>query len=149
MYQFLKVLSDWLIAQNVIPPVATSEDEEQENKTFWQNMPDDTGGIGNCYLLKEYDSKGDSLKNKEMLLHAVQIIVRNVSHTQAMIKSEIIYKFLHNRPEDIEDIEWLDEEGKKHNGYFIIRCDNGPAKLKEDAQGRFQYSVSFYVTTNI
>lgn len=149
MYQFLQVLSDWLIAQNVIPPVATSDDEDQENKTFWQNMPDDTGGVGNCYLLKQYDTSGDSYKNKEALMYAMQIVVRNISHTQAMVKSEVVYKCLHNRPDYIEDVTWVDDEEITHTGYFIVKCDNAPVKLTEDSQGRFQYSISFYVTTNI
>lgn len=137
-----------LAEQCLIGSAANLNDIIQEDKTFWQNFPDENSNVGNCYLLKEYNCKGDSFKNKDALVRNIQIIVRNYSQSIAIERSTNIYKFLHNRPELIEDLVWDDEQGQ-HIGYIIIKCDNGPIKLEEDKQGRYRYSVSCSVTTNI
>ena len=148
MYTFLKVFTNMLASHGIIPPEADNETADQENRTFWQNFPDEASNVGNCYLVKEYNSMGDSFKNKETIVRNIQLVVRNYSQIAAIEASTTIYTFLHNRPEIIEDLTWEDEKGT-HTGYVIIKCNNGPQKLEEDKQGRYRYSVSCAITTNI
>ena len=61
MYTFLKVFTNMLASHGIIPPEADNETADQENRTFWQNFPDEASNVGNCYLMKEYNSMGDRI----------------------------------------------------------------------------------------
>lgn len=151
MQTFFTVLSDWLVSQEIIPKVAQPTDESQEDKTFWQIFPEDDNQVDNCVLLAQYNSLGDSYRTPGALLYAMQIVVRNRNHSQAMQQAEIIADKLRLRSTEdpFIDVSYWIKELIEISGYFLLRCDNGPTRLNEDAQGRFLYSVSFYVTTNI
>ena len=152
MQLLFKVLSEWLVTQKVIPEVASSEDESQENKTFWQIFPEDDNHVDNCVLLRQYYSDGDSYAVPGALMYGLQLVFRNRNHAKAMEQADNASNILRIISSDTPIIDILYDDnllGLEHSGYFILRCDNGPIKLDEDAQGRFLYSVSFYVTTNI
>ena len=151
MQTYFKVLSQWLISQKIIPAVATSDDASQEDKTFWQIFPEDDNKVNNCVVLLQYDNQGDAYVAPGSIMHAMQLIFRNQSHMIAMTQATNAARTLQmlSKGEPIIDITYEDDEGVTQQGFFILRCDNDPTKLNEDAQGRFLYSVSFYITTNI
>ena len=151
MQTFLTVLSNWLVSQEIIPEVAQPTDESQEDKTFWQEFPEDDNQVNNCVLLAQYNNMGDSYRTPGALLYAMQIVIRNQNHTIALHQATVVADKLRNisTEDPFIDVLYQTEELVEKSGYFILRCDNGPTKLSEDAQGRFLYSVSFYITTNI
>lgn len=152
MQLFYKVLSEWLISQKVMPELASVEDDSQEDKTFWQIFPEDDNKVNNCVLLTQYNNQGDSYRVPGALLYAMQLIFRNQNHQKALIEASWAARRLHllSTGDPIIDVNYDDNLlGLQHQGFMILRCDNDPVKLNEDAQGRFLYSVSFYITTNI
>lgn len=138
MLEFLQQFVLWLSNQEIIPREVNDHDvgEERENKTYLMNLPEDAS---NVVCVRQYNMKLASLVNKEACVRYIQIIVRNQVHSKAIMLSEQIYQFLKMRPELIEDIT--------PNLWVIIDCTNGPVKLDEDKQGRYQYSLSVPITT--
>ena len=77
MQTYFKVLSQWLISQKIIPAVATSDDDSQEDKTFWQIFPEDDNKVNNCVVLLQYDNQGDAYTTPGAIVYAMQLIFRN------------------------------------------------------------------------
>lgn len=138
MLEFLKAFVKWLNSQDIIPAEVKDTDvgEDRDNKTYLMNLPED---VPNVFCVRQYNMRLAPLVAKEACVRYVQIIVRNEKHQQAILDSEKIFQFLKVRPEFIEDMD--------DDYWVIIDCTNGPAKMDEDSQGRYLYSLSFSITT--
>lgn len=148
MLDFLKAFVAWLASQNIIPPEKSESDLTGEDKTYLMNFPDDRDGINNCFVIKQYNQMGNILANQDTKIRYVQILVRNISHMQTIISADKVFNFLSKRPEAFEELPYIEEEVAK-NAYMLICAERGSIKLEEDAQGRFRYSISFSITTNL
>lgn len=138
MLDFLKAFITWLNLEGIIPKEVKETDigEDRNNKTYLMNLPED---VPNVICVRQYNMRLSSLIAKDACVRYIQIIVRNENHEKAILDSEKIFQFLKVRPNFIEDID--------DKYWVIIDCTNGPAKLDEDSQGRYLYSLSFPVTT--
>lgn len=138
MLEFLKVFALWLNSNGIIPREVIDTDlgDDRNNKTYLMNLPEDAP---NVYCIRQYNMRLAPLVAKDACVRYIQIIVRNMRHDKAMQEIEKIFQFLKDRPDFIEDIS--------PEYWVIIDCTNGPAKLSEDSQGRYLYSLSFPITT--
>lgn len=138
MLEFLHAFVAWLCAQDIIPQEVTETDlgDDRNDKTHLMNLPEDAP---NVFCVRQYNMRLSSLVAKDACVRYIQIIVRNQKHQQAIESIEKVFQFLKSRPEVIEDMD--------ENYWVIIDCNNGPAKMDEDSQGRYLYSLSFAVTT--
>lgn len=138
MLEFLKAFTAWLHAQDVIPAEVKETDigEDRNNKTYLMNLPED---VPNVFCVRQYNMRLSPLVAKDACVRYIQIIVRNENHAKAITDSEKVFQFLKVRPDFIEDMD--------DNYWVIIDCTNGPAKMDEDSQGRYLYSLSFPITT--
>ncbi len=139
MLEFLKFFTQWLNAQGVMPPEVSEEDtgEARENKTWLQQWPED---IDNAYCIRQYRGRLPGLPQKDAGVRQLQIMVRNRSHLTCLTQIEMVFNFLKDRPEMIEDLD------SEH--WAIIYCTKPPVKLEDDARGNSRYSLSFSVTTS-
>lgn len=139
MLEFLKFFTQWLNAQGVMPPEVSEEDtgEARENKTWLQQWPED---IDNAYCIRQYRGRLPGLPKKDAGVRQLQIMVRNRSHLTCLTQIEMVFNFLKDRPEMIEDLD------SEH--WAIIYCTKPPVKLEDDARGNSRYSLSFSVTTS-
>lgn len=139
MLEFLKFFTQWLNAQGVMPPEVSEEDtgEARENKTWLQQWPED---IDNAYCIRQYRGRLPGLPKKDAGVRQLQIMVRNRSHLTCLTQIEMVFNFLKDRPEMIEDLD------SEH--WAIICCTKPPVKLEDDARGNSRYSLSFSVTTS-
>lgn len=138
MLEFLHAFVAWLASQDILPKEVLETDigNDRNNKTYLMNLPEDAP---NVICVRQYNMRLAPLVAKDACVRYIQIIVRNENHEQAMLKSDQIFQFLKTRPDFIEDIP--------PDYWIIIACSSGPAKMDEDAQGRYLYSLSFPVTT--
>lgn len=138
MLEFLKAFVLWLNSQGIIPRevVDTDMGNDRNDKTYLMNLPED---VPNVFCVRQYNMRLAPLVAKDACVRYIQIIVRNENHQKASQDSEKIFQFLKIRPDFIEDMD--------DNYWVIIDCTNGPAKMDEDSQGRYLYSLSFPITT--
>lgn len=138
MLEFLQAFAKWLNLQGLIPVEVTDTDigEDRNNKTYLMNLPED---VPNVVCVRQYNMRLSSLVAKDACVRYIQIIIRDENHAKAISDSEKIFQFLKIRPDFIEDMD--------ENYWVIIDCNNGPAKMDEDSQGRYLYSLSFPITT--
>lgn len=138
MLEFLRAFARWLHAENIIPAEVevSATGEDRNNKTYLMNLPED---VPNVICVRQYNMRLAPLVAKDACVRYIQIIVRNENHEKAITDSEKIFQFLKVRPDFIEDMD--------ENYWVIIDCTNGPAKMDEDSQGRYLYSLSFPITT--
>lgn len=138
MLEFLKVFAAWLHDNDLIPVEVEDTDtgEDRNNKTYLMNLPED---VPNVVCVRQYNMRLAPLVAKDACVRYIQIIVRNTHHATAIQSIDKIFQFLKERPDFIEDIS--------EDYWVIIDCTSGPAKLDEDSQGRYLYSLSIPITT--
>lgn len=138
MLEFLHAFVTWLHSQELLPREVLNTDigTDRNDKTFLMNLPED---VPNVFCVRQYNMKLAPLVAKDACVRYIQIIVRNQKQQQAIESIEKIFQFLKVRPDFIEDMD--------ENYWVIIDCSNGPAKLDEDSQGRYLYSLSLPITT--
>lgn len=138
MLDFLKAFLRWLNEHNLVPSEVEVTDvgEDRNNKTFLMNLPED---VPNVVCIRQYNMRLAPLVAKDACVRYIQIIVRNEKHEKAIQDIENIFNFLKVRPDFIEDIS--------EDYWVIIDCTTGPAKMDEDSQGRYLYSLSVPITT--
>lgn len=134
---FIKTLANFLATSDIIPPLVTPEDMDRE-KTYEITLPDSPD---NVYVITQYDTDIASMVAKNVCVAHIQIIIRNTSQGVVFSQMEKLHQFLLDRPEPIEDIT--------DSTWCIFDVRKGPISLGQDAQGRYLWSLSFPVKTNI
>lgn len=143
METFLKLFVAWCYANGVMPPEIKDTDVSGEDKTFLMNFPPDSNSpvVNNCVVIRQYNSKGSPNTGNDAITRFIQVIFRNTVHTTAASQAEALFQFLKFRP---DDVDILNDDTQY---WAVIVVDRGTDKLDEDAQGRYQHSLSFQVTT--
>ena len=130
MEEFLRVFVSFLNKENLMPAV--------EEGTWLTELPDEPD---NVFMIRQYYGDVPKLGGKDNCIRYLQIYVRNTSNHLAAEAIDKIFYYLTHLPEYIMDLD--------ATHWAIIDVRNTPLKHTTDERGRFLYSLSFPVKTQI